>query len=457
MSAKLHSGSMDAGIAPLPTTEMEDTKKKRQALVSSCGNFSIMYNMTSASIALSVMSSAPGTPVTPLWADYTLLSIVFVGCALGMMSMGAIGDILGRTSGMRITLSISVLGAVLPALACGPATQWYTIILLGRFILGFGIGGIYPLSAVGAAESGGSPIQRSLTTAWSFFWQIPGAVTPYVCALILDNLLPDLQVQFRIILALGAAPAIFTLALVWGLMDSDEFKEVKPPREQRPSILQTFHSQSYQAKKALLGTCLTWFLYDIAAYGTTIFIPRIIKDVYAGNESAASSHLQGSLLVLMGAPGCMLSILLMPKLGLKYIGTIGFLVQMFAMAVFAAVLHNGTEQTSVKFAALSLVSGSLSFGPSVSTFIMPAICFPAEVRSTFHGVSAMAGKLGALAGTFVFVPMESAWGLSSVIVLMAAASVLGSFASHTLLPETFSEDLKNLVSHKEGGLAASGI
>merc|ERR1719235_2622926 len=109
------------------------------------------------------------------------------------MSMGAVGDILGRTRGMRMTLSISVLGAVLPALACGPAAQWYTIILLGRFILGFGIGGIYPLSAVGAAESGGSIIERSLTTAWSFFWQIPGAVTPYLCAVMLDDLVPNPQ------------------------------------------------------------------------------------------------------------------------------------------------------------------------------------------------------------------------------------------------------------------------
>jgi PHS family inorganic phosphate transporter-like MFS transporter len=365
--------------------------------------------------------------------------------------MGAVGDILGRTSAMRITLGVSVLGAVLPSLACGSSAQWYAIILVGRFILGFGIGGIYPLSAVGAAESGGSITERSLTTAWSFFWQIPGAVTPYLCAVILDGLLPNLQLQFRIILALGAAPAIFTLALVWGLSDANEFTEANVSRSQSQGLLSSFHSQPYQVKKALAGTCLTWFLYDVAAYGTMIFIPRIIKDLYAGEESAMSSHLQGALLVLGGAPGCMLSIILIPKMGLKSISTIGFLVQTLAMGVFAAALHLGMsqEQTWLKFATLSVVTCSLSFGPSVSTFIMPAVSFPAQLRSTFHGLSAMAGKLGALAGTFIFVPMETVWGLSSVVVLMAIASVLGCITSQLLLPEIFGECPESLLRLKK--------
>jgi len=157
--------------------------------------------------------------------------------------MGAFGDIIGRAVAMRVTLGVAVLGAITPACAFGPSTQWYAIILFGRFILGFGVGGIYPLSAVGAAEAGGSSIERSLATAWSFFWQIPGAVTPYLCAVILDGILPNLKVQFRIILALGAVPALITLVLAWGLSDSEEFKEVKSGKEQSASFVQMFLSQ----------------------------------------------------------------------------------------------------------------------------------------------------------------------------------------------------------------------
>jgi len=198
-----------------------------------------------------------------------------------------------------------------------------------------------------------------------------------------------------------------------------------------------------------------------------MFIPRIINEIAVDKASAMNGHMQGALLVLMGAPGCMLSLLLIPRMGMKYMGTVGFFVQVFALTFFAGTLNDSVHdgqlsskntkvyQTWVKFGALSLVSFSLSFGPAVSTFIMPAISFPAEVRSTFHGISAMAGKLGAIAGTFIFVPMETALGLSSVVVLMAISSLLGAWASHALLLDQATDDLKSLSRTMNGAKESS--
>jgi MFS transporter, PHS family, inorganic phosphate transporter len=42
------------------------------------------------------------------------------------------------------------------------------------------------------------------------------------------------------------------------------------------------------------------------------------------------------------------------------------------------------------------------FGPNTTTLIYPAEIFPVEVRTTGHGISAGAGKLGAFAGAFLF-------------------------------------------------------
>jgi MFS transporter, PHS family, inorganic phosphate transporter len=42
------------------------------------------------------------------------------------------------------------------------------------------------------------------------------------------------------------------------------------------------------------------------------------------------------------------------------------------------------------------------FGPNMTTFIYPAELFPTEVRTTGHGISAGAGKLGAFIGAFLF-------------------------------------------------------
>ena len=55
-------------------------------------------------------------------------------------------------SSHQVTLSFTVLGAVIPALAFGSSGSIYGTVLLGRLLLGVGVGGIYPLSAVSSAE-----------------------------------------------------------------------------------------------------------------------------------------------------------------------------------------------------------------------------------------------------------------------------------------------------------------
>ncbi|KAL3578038.1 hypothetical protein D5086_019542 [Populus alba] len=43
-----------------------------------------------------------------------------------------------------------------------------------------------------------------------------------------------------------------------------------------------------------------------------------------------------------------------------------------------------------------------NFGPNATTFVVPAEIFPARLRSTCHGISAAAGKAGAIIGAFGF-------------------------------------------------------
>ncbi|CAI0427187.1 unnamed protein product [Linum tenue] len=43
-----------------------------------------------------------------------------------------------------------------------------------------------------------------------------------------------------------------------------------------------------------------------------------------------------------------------------------------------------------------------NFGPNAKTFVVPAEIFPARLRSTCHGISAAAGKAGAMVGAFGF-------------------------------------------------------
>ena len=63
--------------------------------------------------------------------------------------MGYLGDALGRDQAMTITLSLAALGALLSAVVSIDSNQptlTYLSIVISRFVLGIGLGGVYPLS-----------------------------------------------------------------------------------------------------------------------------------------------------------------------------------------------------------------------------------------------------------------------------------------------------------------------
>ena len=108
--------------------------------------------------------------------------IFFPGAIVGQISMGYIGDLISRTRALFFTLLLASFGALGSALlSIGNSDTIYGIIILFRFILGIGVGGVYPLSATKAAEDGARPGNKvnSRESAKSFFWQSPGAMTPW--------------------------------------------------------------------------------------------------------------------------------------------------------------------------------------------------------------------------------------------------------------------------------------
>jgi len=139
-----------------------DDKKKKKGksnFVSYVSNFALQYNLTSASIALQFMDPSMNDGQgwqAPGWVSYTLLGIVFVGAMVGMTGMGYIGDLLGKRIGMLLTLGLMVIGCLTSALlAWGSVQSIYIVLVISRFIIGVGAGGVFPLSAAKSSESAG--------------------------------------------------------------------------------------------------------------------------------------------------------------------------------------------------------------------------------------------------------------------------------------------------------------
>jgi MFS transporter, PHS family, inorganic phosphate transporter len=421
--------------------------KKKSNFIGAMGNFSVQYNMQCLSAALAIMkthadsSSGPADYPEPAWAVKSLLAMVFTGSVVGMFTMGYIGDLLGRRIGMILTLSFVVVGSLGTALgAWGEPDSVYAVITFCRFLIGIGVGGIYPMAAATAAEGSSKGEHDGERVGWAFFWQAPGQMAPYVVAYFLTFMPADTpnltSVQFRILLALGAVPAsIVWLASFYSAKDAPAKAEVGDAPKESPLAIARRHPEYF---RTLIGTGGTWFLYDVAYYGTAIFTPQILQGIFGKTESLADLCWQSLVVTAMGIPAIVLSLLLIRRLGGRGLNLYGFILIAFFFAAMAiAYMIDSTGLPKEKFAIFVLLTFALNWGVQVGTYITPAMAFPKEIRATFHGLSAASGKLGAVTGTIIFslAPVGEPAVFTAIMWFLVAVSLVGAVITYLYVPD----------------------
>lgn len=108
----------------------------------------------------------------------------------------------------------------------------------------------------------------------------------------------------------------------------------------------------------------------------------------------------------------------------------------------------GATEHAVPFVLLYGISYFFTeFGPNTTTFIYPAEIFPLQVRTTGHGISAAAGKMGAFAGAYLFpVMLASSLGVRGAEIVAGVVCVAGLALTAALLPEPKGKSLEQLTA-----------
>ena len=211
-------------------------------------NFSIQYNFGSIAIALLMMSAEVCTQADEnlclqgkqeAWVQSVGSSVVFIGAVLGQLAMGRLGDMIGRSPALLATMALSTFSSALQAIAPrGSPRVVYTAIIVCRFFLGVGVGGIYPLSATKAVEdaassdSGGDSEnfkanKKAVAAGKGFFWQMPGMMGPYILSYLLTFSSLSVDSQWRLELGMGALPSgLAWLCLVMEMREKDRLDAV---------------------------------------------------------------------------------------------------------------------------------------------------------------------------------------------------------------------------------------
>ena len=205
----------------------------------------------------------------------------------------------------------------------------------------------------------------------------------------------------------------------------------------------------------IVGTAGIWFLFDVLFYGNTLFEPVVLEAAFGTKDNVEDRYtllllaVRDSMMIsFLSLPGYFVTVMLIGKRTCvcqslrsprpsrcnsispctqtpSFIQMQGFLV-MFLLYLIIGLYW--ISLSNIQWLLLLLYAGSFFFanyGPNSTTFMLPSVTYSKECRSTLNGLSAAAGKLGALVGASAFEPATDKWGESVVMVICAVVSLCG--------------------------------
>ena len=449
----------------------------KTAVVAGMGFFTDSYDLFIIGTVLLLIGHDPTMSKSSFFgatfaANQSLIgSSALIASFVGALVFGTLADRIGRKTIYGVELLILGVGAVASALMPN-----LTLLIIMRFILGIGIGGDYPVSATIISEHANSK-DRGKLIATVFTMQAAGIVIGYLAAMLILAVGVQPGIAWRLLLALGAVPALATFWLRRRVPETSRFlldvradlsaaeaaalhsqpvsetvasapQPLAQPSashapQQRGGLALLFRSPRFLL--LLLGTAGAWFLLDYAYYGNTISSPIVINHLLGGSASPLETTLVGFLIVVCAAvPGYIVAVLMIDKLGRKPIQLLGFALMALAFGVIA--LFPAIRESVALFAVVFGVSYFFTeFGPNTTTFLYPAEVFPTRARTTAHGISAGLGKVGAFVGVLLFPLLDNnGHNLALALGVAAITAILGFILTALILPEPNQRSLEDI-------------
>lgn len=409
-----------------------------------------------------------------------------IGSVIGQFGFGYLADSLGRKAVYGKELVLIIVATILSiSTPTGTLSPNHCLIYLAMFriLLGIGVGGDYPMSA--SVTSDRSNLRkRGTMLAYIFSNQGWGSFVGSLATIIVLAIykgaiegrheISKVDGVWRILVGLSLIPAFGTLYQRLTLPESnrynasktlrqvpdsqddvDELKKEEQPKvevvEVKEIIKQKAHFREFliyfsewRHAKILIGTCTCWFLLDIAFYGINLNQNVVLQQIgFAGTTGSQWTRLfkigLGNLIItaLGFVPGYWATVLTIEILGRKWIQIQGFLIAALLLAVIAGKFHDLSKPAFI--VCFALLQFFFNFGANSTTYCYPAEVFPTRFRASAHGMSAAAGKAGAIISALVFNTLSKKIGTPNVLWIFFGCCIAGAVFT-LLLPEVKGRD-----------------
>ncbi|HLN79308.1 MAG TPA: MFS transporter [Nocardioidaceae bacterium] len=398
------------------------------------------------------------------WAlDTTTLSWIasvgFIGMAIGAGVGGLLADRIGRRQVFAVTLLVY-------GVATGAAALSWSVgaLLVFRFLIGLGLGAELPVASTLVSEFAPSRIRGRMVVALESFW----AVGWLLAALIGYFVVPVSDNGWRWALALGAVPAVYAVAVRYGLPESVRFLESRGRYDEAEGVVRRFENSAGIApatapdvpgapvapeaspsgrrkvsrvdalwapglRRRTASLWTVWFAVNFSYYGAFIWIPTLLV---ASGLDLVRSFEYTLIITVAQLPGYAVAALLVelwgrrPTLSLFLVGSAG------------SALWFGNADSTTTTVAAGMALSFFNLGAWGALYAVSPEVYPTAFRGTGTGWAAGFGRIASvLAPLSVPVLLRVGGGNGLLFAVFAGFFVLAAAATWGL-PERRGEALE---------------
>ena len=380
-----------------------------------------------------------------------VVSIGFVGMAIGAIFSGGLADRIGRRTVFAMTLVIYSIATALCAFA--PNLMW---LLIFRFIVGLGLGGQLPVAVTLVSEYIPAHVRGRFIVLLESFWGLGWLVAALVSYFVIPSY------GWHIAFLIGGLPALYVFMILKKVPESVpylinrgrveeahalvqklerqcgveviDYIEVKPVAEKQNISFRQLWSGPFARRTLMLW--LIWFGIVYSYYGIFTWLPSLlVKQGY----SIVQSFEYVLIMILAQLPGYVAAAWLVEKWGRK--PTLASFIGMCAIAAYFFGQANTVNMIMFWGCLLSF----FNLGAWGVLYTYTPEQYPTNIRAFGSGWASAVGRMGGIVAPIVVTHvMVMDNGFSQVFMMFTAVLLAVALVILVLGEETKGKTLESM-------------
>ncbi|WP_430408172.1 sugar porter family MFS transporter [Glutamicibacter halophytocola] len=444
------------------------------ATIATLGGLLFGYDTGVINGALLPMSQELG--LTTVTEGIVTSSLLF-GAALGAVSIGRLSDGWGRRRTIILLSVIFFIGAIACVLAPG-----FELLLVGRILLGLGVGGASTVVPVYLAELAPYEIRGSLAGRNELVI-VSGQLAAFVVNAIIGNVWGDIEGIWRVMLAVAAIPAIAlfigmlrmpesprwliskghyadALAVLTTIRSPEramaEVSNIKSSLSAAPtkhkSELRSILANKWLVRVILVGIAVAVFQQLTGINSILYYGQVVLTDAGFSSSAALIANIAPGIISVIGA---VIALKMMDRVSRRFTFITGYTLTTlchFLIGISATLIPEGSAARPwVLLVLIVAFVGSMQTFLNVATWVFLSEIFPLRIRALGMGISVLCLWTTNALLSLVFPSLIAALGITGSFFGFAAVNAVAVVVMAFFLPETRGKSLEEVEVGVETG------